>query len=133
MSPRPRSRPGILRLGDPFREAGWWYRVSDRNFELQCTCGITQRADELRARDDGGVTLYDCTHCGVILVGVTEDDRPPPASTGESMWPSSDEGHRMCGFVFASKVDMALWPPAATTADMEIPARPGFFSARGYE
>ena len=133
MSPRPLSRPGILRLCDPFRAAGWWYLVGDRNFELRCGCGVTQRADALRARDDRGVTLYDCAHCGISLIGVAADDRAPAASAVEAMWPSSDEGHRMCGFVFASKVDMAMWPPGATEPYMQIPARPGFFSSRGFE
>ncbi len=123
-----------MRICDPFREAGWWYLVSERDFELCCECGVTQRADALRTRDDRGVTLYDCAHCGTSLIGVAEDDQPPPPSLAETISPpSSDEGHRMCGFVFAAKVDMSMWPPAATEPFMEIPARPRFCSARGCE
>ena len=36
----------------------------------------------------------------------------------------------MCGFVFASMVDLELWPPAADEPWMQITARPRFFSER---
>ena len=122
-----------MRICDPFREAGWWFRVGDYNFELQCTCGVTQRADALRSSERDGVTLYACTHCGTNLIGVAADDRPPVKGAAAAMPQPSDDGHRMCGFVFGSKVDMAMWPAAANESFMDIPARPRFFSRRGCE
>ncbi len=112
-----------MRICDPFRAAGFFFLVAERHFELTCPCGVTQRADVLTTRVEGKVTLYDCPNCGVSLIGVAKDDRVPDGDDAD--------GHRMCGFVFGSKVDMSLWPPAATEPWMEIPARPRFFSARG--
>lgn len=119
-----------MRICDPFREAGWWFRVAERHFELECGCGVTQRADALQVRDDGDVTLYVCAHCGTSVIGVTADERGPVAA-GMTATADDEDGHRMCGFVFASRVDMALWPPAAVEPFLDIPARPHFFSARG--
>lgn len=115
-----------MRIRDPFREAGWWFRVSEYCFELQCTCGITQRADALTIRVNGEVTLYDCPNCGAALIGIGADEHVPVAGAP----PLDDDGHRMCGFVFGSAVDMTLAPPGAAENILEIPARPRFFSAR---
>lgn len=116
-----------MRICDPFRKAGFFFLVGERHFELHCTCGITQRVDALEKRVDGKVTLYDCPSCGASLVGIARDDRPPATADGIE----NEDGHRMCGFVFGSAVDMALWPPAAAESYLDIPARPSFFSARG--
>jgi len=115
-----------VRICDPFREAGWWFRVAEFHFEMRCTCGVTQRADALTTRDSGDVTLYDCPHCGASLIGVAADESVPVAGVA----PLHDDGHRMAGFVFGSAVDMTLVPPNAPAGILEIPARPRFFSTR---
>lgn len=120
-----------MKISDPFRAAGWWYRVAEYHFELLCTCGVTQRADALTAREQGDATLYACPHCATDLIGVAEDDNPPLVGAAQASTPNSDDGHRMCGFVFASTVDMALMPPGQTESELDIPARPRFFLARG--
>lgn len=120
-----------MRICDPFREAGLWFLVSERDFELRCGCGITQRADALRASDRDAITLYECRTCGALLVGIAHDDRAPVVGAAGAIAPDDDDGHRMCGFVFGSTVDMELWPPAASEPWLDIPARPRFFSARG--
>ena len=112
-----------LRICDPFRAAGFFFLVAERHFEMTCPCGVTQRGDVLIKRADGNVMLYDCPKCGATLIGVARDDRAPDGDNAD--------GHRMCGFVFGSTVDMGLWPPAAVEPYMEIPARPGFFKVRG--
>ena len=112
-----------LRICDPFRAAGFFFLVAERHFELTCPCGVKQRGDVLVKRTDGKVMLYDCPKCGETLIGVSKDDRAPDGDNAD--------GHRMCGFVFGSTVDMGLWPPAALEPYMEIPARPGFFKVRG--
>jgi len=119
-----------VRICDPFRAAGWFFLVAERHFELQCPCGVTQRADALRTRDSGDVTLYECKHCDRRLIGVADDDRGPVEGP---IPPDDPDGHRMMGYVFGSKVDMSLWPPAAVEPWMSIPARPGFFTKRGCE
>ena len=101
-----------------------WFKVGDYQLELRCPCGVTQRADTLRTRLSGDVTLYECPHCDAVLAGIARDDRPPGPG-------ADDDGHRMCGFVFGSTVDLLLWPPGAVEEWMTIPARPHFFSARG--
>jgi len=116
-----------VKICDPFRAAGFFFLVSERHFELTCTCGVTQRADALTKRVEGKVTLYDCPSCGARLVGIARDDRAPVAANGVE----DEDGHRMCGFVFGSNVDMGLWPPAAVESYVDMPARPAFFSARG--
>lgn len=116
-----------MKISDPFREAGWWFRVAEYHFELQCPCGVTQRADALRAREHGDATLYACPHCAADLIGIVADDAPTVAGAAAL----DDDGHRMCGFVFASAVDMALIPPGNAEGELAIPARPRFFDARG--
>ncbi len=115
-----------MKISAPFREAGWWFKVAEYHFELQCTCGVTQCADALTVREHLGATLYACPHCATDLIGIAEDDQPAGAA------PIDDDGHRMCGFVFASTVDMLLIPPGTTAeGELEIPARPRFFVDRG--
>lgn len=116
-----------MKISDPFRAAGWWYKVAAYHFELTCTCGVTQRADALLVREQGDATLYACPHCATDLVGVAEDDQPPQAG---AVLPD-DDGHRMCGFVFGSAVDMILIAPATAESELDIPARPRFFTVRG--
>src|SRR5688500_6597873 len=89
-----------LRICDPFRAAGFFFLVAERHFELTCPCGVKQRGDVLLKRTDGKVMLYDCPSCGATLIGVSRDDRAPDGD--------NDDGHRMCGFVFGSTVDMGL-------------------------
>jgi hypothetical protein len=120
-----------VRICDPFREAGMWFLVSEHHFELVCTCGALQRVDALVTRVQGGVTLYECPLCGATLVGIAADDRAAVAGASPTAPPDDGDGHRMCGFVFASAVDMALFPSGATEPFVELPARPRFFSARG--
>jgi len=117
-----------VKICDPFRAAGFFFLVAERHFELTCTCGVRQRADVLPTRIAGKVTLYDCPSCGTSLVGVAKDDQAPVTDGAGQEYV---DGHRMCGFVFGSMVDMELWPPAALESYMAIPARPAFFSARG--
>ncbi len=119
-----------MMIRDPFRESGFWFVVADRHFELRCTCGVTQRADALVTRVSDDVTLYDCTHCATTLVGIAADDRPPVVGANRSPAPD-DDGLRLCGYVFGSAVDMTLWPPGAAESFLDVPARPGFFTARG--
>ena len=64
------------------------------------------------------------------LIGVAADDRVPTASEVPTLTPDDADGHRMCGFVFASTVDLELWPPAAEEPWLHITARPRFFSDR---
>ena len=109
-----------MRLCDPFRAAGWWFLVAERNFHLTCTCGTTQTADALRTRTSGKATVYDCPQCGTTLVGIAADGRMPQP-------PSGDDGHRMCGFVFGSAVDMVLAAPGSAEGELPIPACPRFF------
>lgn len=116
-----------MKISDPFREAGWWFRVSEYHFEMRCRCGAAQSADVLSKREIGDATVYDCPRCGTPLVGIAEADDMPSGVTA----PLDDDGHRMCGFVFASTVDMVLRPPASGEGELEIPARPRFFTARG--
>jgi len=117
-----------MKIYEPFRQAGWWFRVSEFHFELRCTCGVTQCADALTKRDGADATLYDCPHCGKTLVGVAADDSVAGAGVAQL----DDDGHRMCGFIFGSTVDMTLAPPGTTgEGTLEIPARPRFFSDRG--
>lgn len=121
-----------MKICDPFREAGVWFRVAERHFQLQCTCGMTQRADTMPTRLVKGVTLYDCPGCGAMLIGIGVDDRPAvPGAPARATPPDDEDGHRMCGFAFASTVDMTLWPPGAAEEFLTIPARPRFFSTRG--
>ena len=120
-----------MRICDPFRAAGMWFLVSEHHFQLDCTCGTRQSVDALVTRLKGGVTLYDCPLCGATLVGIAADDRAPVAGASQTAPPDDADGHRMCGFVFASTVDMKLIPSGATEPFVELPARPRFFSERG--
>ena len=120
-----------MKISEPFRQSGMWFKVGDYQFALRCPCGADQRANELRTRVSGEVTLYECPHCSAILAGIALDDRTPVPGAQSAAPPADEDGHRMCGFVFGSTVDMLLFPPAAAEEWMTIPARPGFFSARG--
>ena len=122
-----------MRLADPFRDAGWWFLVAERHFDLQCTCGVKQTVEDLRKRVSGKVTLYECPQCRTALVGIAEDDWVRPQHSDPIDLPPHEDGHRMCGFVFGSKVDMLLSPPGSDENSLHIPARPRFFSARGCE
>ena len=122
-----------MKISDPFREAGWWFRVGEYHFQLRCTCGVRHCADALTKSEVGEVTLYACPQCGATLVGIASTDATlAPGAPGAPGAPVFDgEGHMMCGFVFGSMVDMTLRPPASGEGETEIPARPGFFSTRG--
>lgn len=120
-----------MKIYDPFRAAGWWFKVGEYNFVLTCTCGRTQRAIDLVAREHGETTLYACPHCATDLIGVAQDDQPGLVGAAQAATPISDDGHRMCGFVFGSAVDMELIPPGVAEGELQIPARPRFFVARG--
>ena len=120
-----------IRLSEPFREGGFWFRVGDYQFRLTCLCGVEQELDRLatRVRDDG-ITVYRCKHCNADIAAITLEDRDPgPTPAGQHA--PHDDGHRMCGYVFGAKVDMELWPPAATRSFLDIPRRPAFFASRG--
>jgi hypothetical protein len=119
-----------MRLSDPFREAGWWFRVGEYHFEMRCTCGVALSGDALTKSVVDDVTVYACPHCSATLVGITSIDTAP-ATTASGMPAFDGEGHTMCGYVFGSMVDMTLRPPASGEGAMEIPARPGFLSTRG--
>lgn len=122
-----------MKICDPFREARVWFMVAERDFRLACTCGVPYTAAQLAKRlTDGGVTLYECPDCGATLIGIAADDRPAvPGAPARATPPDDEDGHRMCGFVFASTVDMALWPEGAAEEFVNMPARPLFFSSRG--
>ncbi len=117
-----------MKLSDPFREAGFFFKVGEYCFELECHCGSKLTVDKLSRRVVDGVTLYDCPSCAVSLVGIAADDRATFYKPTEIPTDDSD-GHYMCGFIFGSAVDMELWPPGAHESFIDIPARPSFFSA----
>jgi hypothetical protein len=119
-----------MRICDPFREAGLWFKVADRHVALTCTCGVQQRADDLQSSVAGQATVYGCRHCGARLIGVAKDDSPATGAAPGAP-PTDVDGHRMMGYVFGSTVELKIWPPAAVDAFMAIPPAPGFFSARG--
>jgi hypothetical protein len=123
-----------MRMRDPFRQAGFWFNVSDYQFRLECLCGADQQLDACTMDDRDGITVYVCRQCGVAIAGVTQDERIAPGQAVAGLGtPDDHDGHRMCGFVFGAKVDMELWQPAADDPFMDIPRRPGFFTSRGLE
>ena len=119
-----------MRLADVFR-ADAPGELSDGDFELTCTCGLTQRVDAMALDADGRLTLYDCARCATSLVGIMRDD----AAT--ELWASSTTltrrqeagGHRRNGYVLGSRVDVGLRPPDAERDLLLIPATPNFFAA----
>lgn len=119
-----------LTISEPFREGGFWFKVGDYQFRFTCLCGVQQELDGLSKRERGHVTVYRCKHCNADIAGVTLEDRDvaPPAAGEHAV---NDDGHRMCGYVFGAKVDMELWPPAASEAFLHVPRRPAFFTSRG--
>lgn len=120
-----------MRLCDPFREAGLWFVVHEHDFVLTCACGVRQRLHELTRAERPRFTAYTCTHCGEVIVGLAQDQPDPRAPAQRPLVrPDDSQGHRMCGYVFASTVDMQLWPAHADDEVMAIPARPAFFTAR---
>jgi hypothetical protein len=119
-----------MKISDPFREAGWWFRVGEYHFQLRCRCGAALTVDALNRSEVGDVTVYACPQCSATLVGITTMQEAP-ATTASGVPAFDGEGHAMCGYVFGSMVDMTLRPPASGEGEMEIPARPGFFSTRG--
>lgn len=118
-------------LSEPFRESGFWFKVGDYQFRLECLCGVQQELDACSRRVSGDFTLYACTHCGADIVGVGPDDREVAPISQRHVRPPDDDGHRMSGYVFGAKVDMELWPPAAAEPYLTIPRRTAFFEARG--
>ena len=122
---------GPLKIAEAFRDAGIWFRVGDYQLRFTCTCGTEQDLGACAISERGGATVYACRQCGEDVAGITTDDRAVPPGTPPGTRPPDDDGHRMCGYVFGAKVDMELWPPAATEAFLQIPRRPAFFTGRG--
>ena len=116
-----------MKLSTAFRQAGFFFRVSDYQFRLTCTCGAPLQLDACTTTEREDLTLYACPRCAAPLVGIEADAAvtPPPG-----VQPADDEGHSMVGHVFGGMVDLELWPPAAVESFLTIPRRPGFFSAR---
>ena len=124
----------VVRLADPFREAGVLDGcVRDADFVLTCSCGTQQRLDAMTIDDCGEVTLYDCARCMKSIVGVmTEDpdvDRRAPAPLTRRQ---EAAGHRLRGYVIGSRVDVALRPEGADRDLVLIPATPSFFERYRY-
>ena len=119
-----------MKICEPFRDAGIWFRVGDYQFRLTCTCGTEQDLSAFAVEERDDVTVYACRQCGTEIAGIKLDDRVVPPGTPPGTRPPDDDGHRMCGYVFGAKVDMELWPPAATEAYLHIPRRPAFFTSR---
>lgn len=120
-----------MKICEAFRDAGIWFRVGDYQFRLTCTCGTEQDLGAFAVEERDDVTVYACRQCGAEIAGIKLDDRVAPPGTPPGTRPPDDDGHRMCGYVFGAKVDMELWPPAATEAYLQIPRRPAFFTSRG--
>lgn len=117
-----------MKLSEAFRDAGFWFRVGDYQFRFTCPCGAALELDKcpLSTRED--VTVYSCPHCGADIAGVALDDTSAHVFPGDAANP---EGHRMCGHIFGTTVDMELWPAAAAEPFLRIQRRPAFFTSRG--
>lgn len=122
---------GPMTIAEAFRDAGIWFRVGDYQLRLTCTCGAEQDLGACATSERGAATVYACKQCGDVIAGIMVDDRAVPPGTPPGTRPPDDDGHRMCGYVFGAKVDMELWPPAATEAYLQIPRRPAFLTSRG--
>lgn len=116
-----------MKLSRAFRQAGFFFPVSDYQFRLTCTCGVQLQLDECTTTDRGDLTLYACPRCAAPLVGIEAD---AGVTLPAGMPPADDAGHNMVGHIFGGMVDLELWPPAAIEPFLTIPRRPGFFSAR---
>jgi hypothetical protein len=109
--------------------------ISDRDFVLTCSCGLEQRLDAMVLDEQPDLTLYDCARCENSLVGVMRDDAATELWLAGSAMTRRQEvpGHRRCGFVIGSKVDVALHPAGAGgEAVALLPATPNFFVALRY-
>lgn len=117
-----------MRIADAFREVPGGEDVSDRDFELTCTCGARQRLDEMRIDAGPVVTLYECARCANSIVGVLAENpldeifAPAPLTRRREQG-----GHRLRGYVIGSKVDLALRAPGGERDLLVIPATPSFF------
>ena len=125
-----------MRLADAFpADDGASAVVSDRDFLLTCTCGLDQRLDAMTLDEGPDLTLYECARCENSLVGVMHDDAVTELWLSGSAMARRQEvpGHRRCGFVFGSKVDVELRPAGDGGEDGALlPATPNFFAALRY-
>jgi hypothetical protein len=122
-----------MRLSDAFRTAVDAF--DDGDFLLTCTCGLEQRLDAMELDAEPDLVLYDCARCATSVVAIM------PINAATELWMSTIAmtgglqevgAHRRNGYLFGSRVDVALHPPADAAAQALIPATPTFFSALRY-
>ena len=122
-----------MRLSDAFRTAV--DEFDDGDFLLTCTCGLEQRLDAMELDAEPDLVLYDCARCATSIVAVM------PINAATELWLSTIAmtgglqevgAHRRNGYVFGSRVDVALHKPASAAAQALIPATPTVFSALRY-
>jgi Zn ribbon nucleic-acid-binding protein len=117
-----------MRIADAFQGRGMRPDLLDHDFILTCSCGTTQRLDEMAIDVCGEITLYDCVRCTSSMVGVLADD---PARERWSPGPMTRRqeagGHRLNGYVIGSKVDVGIRPSGDDRDIALIPATPNFF------
>jgi hypothetical protein len=119
-----------LRVADAFRTPDA-PEIGDGDFLLTCTCGLTQRLNEMTVEDIGGLTLYDCGRCESTGVAIMTDDAATRLWLSTSAMTRRQEasGHRHNGYVVGSRVDVALRPPDARADLLLIVATPNLFAA----
>jgi len=122
-----------MRLSDAFQTAV--DEFEDGDFLLTCTCGLEQRLDAMDLDDEPDILLYDCSRCATSVVAVM------PINAATELWMTTTAmtgglqevgAHRRNGYLFGSRVDVALHPLEAPEAQALIPATPTFFSALRY-
>lgn len=120
-----------LRLADAFESPEDPRGVSDGDFLLTCTCGLDQRLDTARVDEMTGLTLYDCSRCENTLVAILSDDAAAQVKLSASMMARRFDasGTWRSGYLFGSRVDVALRPGDADDDVLLIEASPGFFDA----
>lgn len=120
-----------MRLADAFADLG--PDLSDHDFVLRCSCGTEQRLDEMVLDVCGPITLYDCVRCRSSMVGLLADNPVDGLWAPAPMTRRREQGgHRRNGYVFGSRVDVALRPPDADADVLLLPATPNFFEQYRY-
>ena len=116
-----------MKLSRAFRQAGFFFPVSDYQFRLTCTCGAQLQLDACTTTERDDLTLYACPRCAAPLVGIEAGAGVtrrrgcrPPTTRATTWWATSSAGWSTssCG------------RQAALEPFLTIPRRPGFFSAR---
>ena len=116
-----------MRYADPFRDAGR-PETTDHDFLLTCSCGTTQRMDEMTLDEAGPITLYECKRCTKSIVGVMTDDSDLEMMAPEALTRRQEKsGHHLRGYIIGSRVDVALRPEGDERDTLLIPATQYFF------